>query len=128
MTSDAHGRFHWNELLTNDVEAAKAFFADLMEWEYDKMTGPDGTYFVAIKQNHPVCAIAPMPSDLPSSMSPQWISYIEVDNIDDCVVRAKAAGASAVREPYDVPEVGRIALVRDPTGAILGWVTPDFND
>ena len=49
MANDAHGIFHWNELMTNDVEAAKEFYGSIMGWRFDDMPMPDGVYHVAIK-------------------------------------------------------------------------------
>jgi uncharacterized protein len=128
MGNEGHGRFHWNELLTNDLEAAKTFYGEVLGWSYDKMTGPDGDYFLAFKSNNPVGAIAPMPSTAPAGTQSYWLGYIEVDQIDALVASAKAAGATILRDPHDVAEVGRIAILQDPTGGIVGWVMPDFND
>lgn len=129
MAKDAHGRFHWNELLTNDVGAAKAFYSKMMGWVFDEMKMPDGgDYLVAIKGDDPVAGIAGMPSYLPADTAPHWISYVEVEEIDAQVAKAKAAGATVLMEPFDVPETGRIAILKDPTGAMIGWITPDFND
>ena len=128
MANDGHGRFHWNELLTNDVEAAKTFYGEIMGWTYDKMTGPEGAYYVAIKSNNPVCAIAPMPAAAAADTPVHWFSYIEIDQLDASIASAKAAGATVLRDPLDLQDVGRIAIVQDPTGAVVGWVTPDFND
>ena len=35
-----------------------------------------------------------------------------------------ANGGKAQREPFDIPDVGRIAIVADATGAMIGWMTP----
>jgi predicted enzyme related to lactoylglutathione lyase len=128
MANDGHGRFHWNELLTNDVEAAKTFYGEIMGWTYDEMTGPEGAYYVAFKSNNPVCAIAPMPAAAAADTPAHWFSYIEIDQLDASIASAKAAGATVLRDPLDLQDVGRIAIVQDPTGAVVGWVTPDFND
>jgi predicted enzyme related to lactoylglutathione lyase len=42
-----HGHFHWNELVTRDVEKAKKFYGDTIGWTFDGMPMPDGTYWVA---------------------------------------------------------------------------------
>ena len=65
MTS--HGHFHWNELMTHDVEKAKKFYADTLGWSYEGMPMPEGTYWVASAGRPtagcswpPVIASAPM--------------------------------------------------------------------
>ncbi|WP_371685873.1 VOC family protein [Nitratireductor sp. OM-1] len=52
------------------------------------------------------------------------MSYLSVDDVDAALEKAKAGGASVMREPFDVPGVGRIAILRQPGGAVIGWMTP----
>jgi len=52
------------------------------------------------------------------------MSYLEVDNVDDRVAKVAGAGGTVMREPFDVPNVGRIAIIQDASGAALGWITP----
>ena len=61
-----------------------------------------------------------MGDDVPS----HWMSYIAVDNIDERLLKAKGAGAQVLREPFDVPNVGRIAMIVDAGGGHIGWMTP----
>jgi predicted enzyme related to lactoylglutathione lyase len=53
-----------------------------------------------------------------------WLSYLAVDNVDARLKAAKAAGAKVMREPFDVPTVGRIAIMQAPGGATIAWITP----
>ena len=39
------------------------------------------------------------------------------------VAKAETASAKILRQPFEVPDVGRIAIVVDPTGAAVGWMT-----
>ena len=52
------------------------------------------------------------------------MSYLAVDNVDARLKKAVAAGAEICREPFDVPGVGRIAILKEPGGAMIGWMTP----
>jgi predicted enzyme related to lactoylglutathione lyase len=61
---------------------------------------------------------------LPKEIPEHWLSYLSVDDIDKRVEKAKKAGATIMREPFDVPGVGRIAILKEPGGAVLGWMTP----
>jgi len=51
-------------------------------------------------------------------------SYLAVDDVDTCLRTATAAGAKTMREPFDVPGVGRIAILQEPGGAMIYWITP----
>jgi predicted enzyme related to lactoylglutathione lyase len=52
------------------------------------------------------------------------MAYLAVDNVDARVNKATAAGATLMRPLFDVPGVGRIAILREPGGAGIGWMTP----
>ena len=120
-----HGSFHWNELNTRDVEKAKRFYADTIGWTFDGMPMENGTYWVANAGGKQVGGIFDMEAmNLPAEIPEHWLSYLAVDNVDKRLEKAKAAGATIIREPFDVPEVGRIAILKEPGGAVIGWITP----
>ncbi len=59
---------------------------------------------------------------LPAGMSqPFWMGYIGTDDVDDTVARFTASGGTVHRGPWEIPGVGRIALVADPQGAALAF-------
>lgn len=129
MEDSGHGFFHWNELLTTDVEAAKAFFAKTFGWSYDDTPMSDGTpYFVALKNDEPICGLMMMPPWIPAGTPPHWFNYVEVFDMEKTVATVSAAGGQVLRPPFEVPDVGRIAVIADPTGAVLGLITPALAD
>jgi uncharacterized protein len=121
----SHGQFHWNELMTRDVEKAKKFYADTLGWTYDAMPMPGGgTYTLAMAGGMPAAGIfdisGPDYKDVPES----WMPYIAVDNVDERVKKATKAGAQVMKPAFDVPNVGRIVILVEPGGAGVGWMTP----
>jgi len=120
----SHGKFYWNELMTWDVEAAKKFYGATIGWTFDPMPHPLGTYWVAKIGDEPAAGFFPISGPDFAAVSEQWFSYIAVDDVDARLKAAVSAGGKAIREPFDVPNVGRIAIVMDPRGAVLGWMTP----
>jgi predicted enzyme related to lactoylglutathione lyase len=120
----SHGNFYWNELMTHDPERAKRFYADTIGWTYEAMPMPDGTYWVAKMGDTPVGGIFPMSGPDFDGMPEQWMSYLAVDDVDARLKKATAAGAKIMKPPFDVPNVGRIAIVQEPGGAAIGWMTP----
>lgn len=121
----AHGEFYWNELMTHDVEAAKSFFATTIGWAFEGMAMPEaGTYWVAKQSDKPVGGIMGMVPGMPEGTPSHWVSYLAVDDIDARLESLTRAGGQVCRPAFDVPGVGRIAIVADPTGAVMGWITP----
>jgi predicted enzyme related to lactoylglutathione lyase len=121
----SHGHFHWNELLTKDVERAKKFYQQTIGWSFQPMPMQDGaTYWVADMGATPVGGI--FPTDRPGfeGVPESWMSYLAVDDVDARVKKAQAAGAKLMRPIFDVPNVGRIAILTEPGGAGVGWITP----
>jgi predicted enzyme related to lactoylglutathione lyase len=53
-----------------------------------------------------------------------WLTYIDVDSADETVAKVTAGGGTALLPPMDVLDVGRMALVADPFGAVLGLWQP----
>ncbi|HKA72745.1 MAG TPA: VOC family protein [Xanthobacteraceae bacterium] len=120
----SHGHFYWNELMTHDVEKAKKFYAATVGWTFDTMATPNGTYWLAKDGDTPVAGMFPMVGPNFSGMPEQWVSYLAVDDVDARVKKATAAGAKVMQPPFDVPGVGRIAIMREPGGAMVAWITP----
>lgn len=120
-----HGHFHWNELVTSDPEQAKKFYADTIGWSFDAMPMDDGaTYWVAIAGGKPVAGFFPTNRPGFTGIPNGWMPYLAVDDVDARVKKAVAAGAKLMRPLFDVPNVGRLAILTEPGGAAVGWMTP----
>jgi len=121
----SHGHFHWNELLTRDVERAKRFYTTTIGWSFAAMPMQDGaTYWVANIDDEPVAGLFPIDRPEFGAVPEAWMSYLAVDDVDARVKKAEAAGARLMRPIFDVPGVGRIAILTEPGGAGIGWITP----
>ena len=124
MSQAKHGVFYWNEQMTRDVEAAIKFYRDVMEWQIEAVDMGDFTDWVASLDSQPVAGIMGMMPDMGDDVPSHWMSYIAVDDIDARLIKAKAVGAQVLREPFDVLNVGRIAMLIDAGGGHIGWMTP----
>lgn len=119
-----HGTFVWNELASSDVEKAKAFYKETLGWTFEKFALPDGSYWVIMSGGRMVGGIGGIETaSLPGKSSSHWFSFIEVDDVDARIKKAEQAGAEILSPPEDVPNVGRVAVLRDPSGAAIGWMT-----
>jgi uncharacterized protein len=120
----SHGSFYWNELMTRDAEGAKKFYQDTIGWTFEAMPMEHGTYWVAKMGDQPAGGIFPLASPQFDGVPESWMSYLAVDDVDARVKKATAAGAKLMRPVFDVPNVGRIAILTEPGGAGVGWMTP----
>lgn len=120
----SHGTFYWNERTARDVEGVKTFYTDTMGWTFDAMPMPGGTYWVAKMGGERVGGIFDISGHEYDSVPEGWMSYLSVDDVDARVAKAVRAGAKIMKPPFDVPGVGRIAILLEQGGAGIGWMTP----
>jgi predicted enzyme related to lactoylglutathione lyase len=115
------GTFCWVELGTTDGEAAKKFYTELFGWTFnDSPIGPGMVYTMLKLDGKDVGALYKMPPDMTSQgIPPNWLSYALVASADESAAKAKELGGTLMKEPFDVMDVGRIAVIKDPTGAVF---------
>ncbi|GAB4517961.1 MAG: hypothetical protein Tsb0010_02170 [Parvularculaceae bacterium] len=120
-----HGQFYWNELMTRDAEKAKAFYRDCIGWTFDEMKMDDSpSYWVAKAGGAPAAGIFTMTGPGFDGVPEHWLPYLHVDDVDAAVSRAEAMGARTLRPVFEVAGIGRIAIIQEPGGAVIGWMTP----
>ena len=122
------GSFCWIELGTSAGPAAKDFYTKLFGWESeDHPMGPAGVYTIFKLNGKDVAAgYELMDEQKAQGVPPHWLSYIAVASADDTAAKAKAAGATLMKEPFDVFTLGRMAVIQDPTGAVFAiWEAKD---
>jgi len=121
----SHGSFFWNELMTHDPARARKFYADTVGWDFDPMAMADGgTYWVAKAGDKPVGGIFEMKAPCFEGVAEGWMPYLAVDDVDGRAKKAVGAGATLMRSLFDIPGIGRIAILKEPGGAAIGWITP----
>src|SRR6185503_17127296 len=115
------GTFCWVELGTSDGEAAKKFYTQLFNWDFtDHPMGPAGVYTMLTQNGKDVAALYQLTPDMTSAgVPPHWMSYVSVTSADESAAKAKELGATLMKEPFDVQDVGRMAVIQDPTGAVF---------
>jgi predicted enzyme related to lactoylglutathione lyase len=118
----ASTRFVWHDLMTTDVEAAQAFYADLFGWRYELWKAGERDYPLIVSDDTQQGGIGPL--DAPPGTPPHWLSHVAVDDVDAALDRAAARDGTALYGPETVPDVGRVSVLRDPQGAVLGLFTP----
>lgn len=128
-TEHAPGTFSWIELATSDQDAAKRFYGGVFGWSYDDMPLGDGSgavYSLAMVDGSRAAAISPQQEGDPSP--PHWNNYVTVASADETAGKATGAGGTALAEPFDVMDLGRMAVLRDPAGAVYCIWEPKENN
>src|SRR5262249_15676431 len=119
-----HGTFCWNELMTRDIEGAKRFYRDTIGWSFEPMKMDWGTYWIVKSGGKNVGGMFELTGPELEGGPKGWRSYVPVDEADARVGKAKKAGGKLMRPIFDVPDVGRIAILMQPDGAGVAWMTP----
>ena len=116
--------FIWHELVTPDQKKSGTFFSQLFGWTRKEVdAGKFGIYTLFQKDGQDVAGMMNPTPETPVNES-FWHSYIAVENVDECAKRTPSLGGSVVVPPHEVPDVGRICIVADPTGAIAHLMQP----
>ncbi len=121
MTQHFHGTFCWPELVTTDQQTAKAFYAQVFGWtSRDAPMDAGHVYTTFLKRDLEVAAATRLRPVLQKhGVAPSWTCYVAVSSVDACASRVRDLGGFVVTEPVDVMDAGRMAVIRDPTGATV---------
>ena len=114
-TSYTPGTFSWAELATSDADAAKAFYTQRVRLGVPRQPDPRrSVYSMALRDGEDVAAL--FASDQP----PHWNCYVTVASADETRrARRRSSARRVAAEPFDVMDVGRMAVIIDPVGAAL---------
>jgi uncharacterized protein len=108
---DEAGALCWNELQVRDSDAAKTFYPALFSWRVKE--SPDYTEWHIGDQT----VGGMIPSQAPGEVPSYWLPYFAVEDCDRAAESAQSLGAQVFAPPFDVPHVGRMAVLADPQGA-----------
>ena len=115
----AQSSFVWYELMTNDVAAAKTFYAKVVGWNTQDVPMPGMTYTLLRMGETQVGGLMALPQAArEGGMRPCWVSYISVDDVDGAASKVQGLGGKIFGAPTDIPNIGRFAFVADPQGAV----------
>ena len=112
--------FIWHDLMTTDVEAAKKFYGAVVGWTYESQMP---TYTVALATGAGMGGIMPRPPEM-KDMPPVWTGYVYTPDVDATCKQVIKLGGKIYKEAWDIPNVGRMAVIGDPTGSGLMIMKP----
>ena len=128
---NSHGHFAWYELVTTDVEAAKAFYTKVMSWGARDASVPGRAYILFTAGKALVSGVMDLPEGARrTGAKPCWIGYVRVNDVDAAADRIKRLGGAVHVPPTDIPNISRFSVFADPQTATLALVqslTPDHE-
>jgi predicted enzyme related to lactoylglutathione lyase len=115
------GSFCWFELATTDQAAAKQFYTSLFGWTFKEFPiGAEEVYTIFQLNGQDTAAAYTMKREQQSQgIPPHWMLYVAVDNADNAGTRAAEKGGKLCHPAFDVMDVGRMAVISDPAGAVF---------
>ncbi|WP_404372201.1 VOC family protein [Sphingomonas sp. MMS24-J45] len=113
-----HGDFIWYELITPDPDGARAFYQAVVGWQIEAAPSGPIDYRMIASDTGPVAGMMPLtPQMQEGGARPGWLGYVLVDDVDAMAGSITDGGGAVHMGPWDIPGVGRMALVADPQGA-----------
>jgi uncharacterized protein len=115
----------WNELNTRDPAGAREFYGAVLGWGFEDRQFEAGTYTSIKVGDDTVGGMIDITGRAPDEVPAHWLVYFAVADVDATVAKATDGGGAVALEPFDIAEVGRIAIVKDQAGAVFAVMSPD---
>ena len=116
-----HGALCWNELLTNDLKKSAEFYTALFGWTAGEQNIGGINYTVFMNGERPAGGMMEIAMER-GQMSPHWLVYFAVKDCDVSADNALSLGGEIISPPADIPEIGRIASLKDSQGAVFAVI------
>lgn len=128
---DPHGAFIWYELMTTDAAAANGFYASVVPgWSFGERVPVDIDYRMILRSDGGNAGGVMQLDDAmrQNGARPAWLGYVGASDVDRTVADVEARGGSVLMPPWDVPGVGRLAMVADPQGNPFYLMDPEGDE
>ena len=115
------GKFVWHEQVSSDPKQAQDFYTQLFGWSTEVFKPGEADYPMISSGGQTHGGFGTAQEGAPP---PHWLSHVKVENVDETVEKAKKAGGKLAAGPFEMGEVGRIAIILDPQGAFISAYEP----
>ena len=112
------GSWVWPELWTDDVDDAAAFYSEVLGLGHEQLDRGGSLYHVLSSGGAPRAGIVRIPEEL-EKLEPGWAPYVAVADLDGSLAEVTRLGGTVVFRTAEHPAQAVVALIRDPTGAVL---------
>ncbi len=116
--TEGHGSWVWAELWTNEIPDAADFYADVLGVGHDTVDRAGEAYHVLTSAGEPRCGVVKIPAEL-EKVEPGWAPYVAVSDLGASLNKVKELGGRVIFGETEHPAEGSVALIGDPSGAVL---------
>ena len=113
----SHKIVHW-EIMGPDGDALSSFYGELFGWKGEAVPGFDSYYTIDQEQTTVGGAVGKGSEEMPNYLT----VYVEVDNVEEHLAKAEAAGGSTIVPRTVIPDIVTFGMMSDPAGNIVGMV------
>jgi len=119
-----HGKFVWQELMTEDTASATTFYSKVVGW-HAQPSAVDQSYTQLGIGSSYYAGMMRVPDEARAAgAKPQWLAYIGAADVEATVAAAERLGGTVKRAAHDIPTIGRFAILSDPQGAAFAVFKP----
>ena len=108
----------WTELWTDDIDAAANFYATVIGYGQSEVERRDEKYRVFKFGEELRAGLVKIPAEL-ENVEPGWAAYVGVEDLATTMASVRELGGRVIFASEDNPVRGAVALIADPTGAVL---------
>jgi predicted enzyme related to lactoylglutathione lyase len=119
------GKFVWHEQVSSDPKQAQDFYTQLFGWGTEVFKPGEVGYTMISSggQSHGGFGKA-----MEGAPPPHWLSHVAVENVEETIEKAKSAGGRLAAGPFEMAEVGRMAIIADPQSAYVSAYQPEQEE
>ena len=116
------GTICWRELATKDLEKAADFYRQMFGWNIEQSKVTPMAYREIHVDGNARGGMMQIDENWPPNVPSHWQSYVAVTNADETCEKIKAEGGTVMHGPFDAPNIGRMAMCQDPSGAAFAII------
>lgn len=122
------GKFIWFDLFTQDLESAARFYEGVFGWQFDDTSPANKTVKTIFRDGVPIANAIQIDPEKHNVNQSRWLSYMSTPDVDQTVALLVQNNGSVHMPAKDLPDRGRVAVARDPQGAVFAIVTTGSGD
>jgi hypothetical protein len=122
------GKFIWYDLFTSDLKAVQPFYEGLFGWSFHETSSGESRVLTIMREGVPIANAVSVDETKMKDGESRWLSYMSVADVDQTVLRIEKNHGAVYMPPKNLPDRGRVAVVKDPEGALFAVLTATGGD